>query len=241
MRRLISVGLVVALLLALAPAAMGVLRGLPWSHGEAASSTLTCSVKASCAGGGLEVAVFRMSGPAPPANAHAGTWTGSTYGNVVCCGPTGLGTSCSGNFDTVLWLSAADNAHAAEASQTGYATQVCLSAASETVDCKYVTGSSCGTGYACLATISGTTNAHVADCDGTNDYPTKVCCAAGAAAPVGGIAEMPSLAGTSPQEGAASSQGSGWSAGGYAALAGGLAAAAIVAVGAWYAGRRWLR
>ena len=263
MRRLISVGLAVALLLALAPAAMGVLRGLPWSHGEAASSTLTCSVKASCAGGGLEVAVFRMSGPAPPANAHAGTWTGSTYGNVVCCGPTGLGTSCSGNFDTVLWLSAADNAHAAEASQTGYATQVCLSAASGTVDCKYVTDSSCGTGYVCLATIFSTTNAHVADCDGSNDYGTKVCCAAAelatptatatatpmgtptatpTPAAVGGIAELPHIAGASAEEAGAPREGSGWPAGRYAALAAGVAAAAFaIAVGRWYARRRWVR
>jgi len=238
MRRLISVGLAVALLLALAPAAMGVLRGLPWSHGEAASSTLTCSVKGSCDTLAGEVPVFRMSGLA---NGHAQTAAGTTYANVVCCGPTGLGTSCSGTFDTVLWLSAADNAHAAEASQTGYATQVCLSAASETVDCKYVTGSSCGTGYACLATISGATNAHVADCDGSNDYGTKVCCAAGAAPPVGGIAELPVLAGTSDQQAGAPAEDSGWSAGGYAALAGGLAAAIAIAGGAWYARRRWLR
>jgi hypothetical protein len=240
MRRLISVGLAAALLLAAVPATMGVLGGLSRSRGEAASSSLTCSVKDSCAG--AEVAVFRMSGSAPPANAHAGTWTGSTYGNLVCCGPTGLGTSCSGNFDTVLWLSAADNAHAAEASQTGYASQVCLSAASGTVDCQY--GSSCntGAGYVCLATISGTTNAHVADCDGTNDYPTKVCCAAGAAPAVGGIAEIPALSGTSPGEAGAPAVGSGWSVGAYAALAGvGAAAAAAIAAGGWYARRRWLR
>jgi hypothetical protein len=239
MRRLISVGLVVALLLALAPAAMGVLRGLPWSHGEAASSTLTCSVKGSCDTLAGEVPVFRMSGLA---NGHAQTAAGTTYANVVCCGPTGLGTSCSGTFDTVLWLSAADNAHAAEASQTGYATQVCLSAASGTVDCQY--GSSCntGAGYVCLATISGTTNAHVADCDGTNDYPTKVCCAAGAAPAVGGIAEIPALSGTSPGEAGAPAVGSGWSVGAYAALAGvGAAAAAAIAAGGWYARRRWLR
>jgi hypothetical protein len=239
MRRLISVGLAVALLLAIAPAAMGVLRGVSRSQGAAASPGLTCTVEDAASCVAPEVVVFRMS---DQANAHAETAPGSTYGKVVCCGPTGLGTSCSGTFDTVLWLSALDNAHAAEASQTGYATQVCLSAASGTVDCEY--GSSCntGAGYVCLATISGTTNAHVADCDGTNDYGTKVCCAAGAAPPVGGIAEMPSLAGTSPEEGAAPAEGTGWSAGGYAALAGGLAAAAFaIAVGVWYTRRRWVR
>jgi hypothetical protein len=237
MRRLISVGLAVALLLAAVPVALGLLQGLSRSRGEAASSTLTCSVKASCTGD--EVAVVRMSGQA---NGHAQTAEThpKIYDWTVCCSGA-TGTSCSGNFDTVLWLSAADNAHAAEASQTGYATQVCLSAASGTVDCEYVTDSSCGTGYVCLATIFGTTNAHVADCDGTNDYGTKVCCAAGAAPPVGGIAEIPSLAGTSDEEARAPADGSGWSSGGYAAAAGGLAAAAIVAVGGWYARRRWLR
>jgi len=239
MRRLISLGLAVALLLAIAPAAMGVLRGLWRSPSAAASPGLTCTVEDAASCVAPEVMVFRMS---DQANAHAETAPGSTYGKVVCCGPTGLGTSCSGNFDTVLWLSAADNAHVAEASQAGYATQVCLSAASGTVDCKYVTDSSCGTGYTCLATIYDATNAHVADCDGVNDYATKVCCAAGAAPPVGGIAELPNIGAASPEEAGTPAEGSGWSAGGYAALAGGLAAAALlITAGTWYARRRWVR
>jgi hypothetical protein len=213
------------------------------SPGAAASSTLTCSVKASCTGD--EVAVFRMSGSFPPANAHAGTAGGSTYGNVVCCGGVaGLSPSCSGTFDTVLWLSALDNAHAAEASQTGYATQVCLSAPSDVMDCYYETDSpppTCDAGYTCLATISGTTNAHVADCDGSNDYVTRVCCSAAelatptptatatpmatptatptGAGPVGGIAELPDIGGASAEEAGAPSNTSGWSAGTCAALA----------------------
>lgn len=59
---------------------------------------------------------------------------------------------------------------------------------------------------------------------------------------VGGIAELPDLAGTLPEEATVPAEGSGWSAGSYAALAGGLAAAAIAIAGsAWYARRRWLR
>jgi hypothetical protein len=234
MRRLISVCLAVALLLAAVPLALGLLQGLSRGHGEAASSTLTCIIKASCGTG--DVAVFRMSGLA---NAHAGTVGGSTYPNVVCCsGPAGLSTSCSGGYDTVLRLWATDNTHVAE-SDLAYTTEVCLSADAG-VNCTY--GSSCGAGYACLATISGMTNAHVADCDGSNDYPTKVCCTAGAAPPVGGIAELPDVGGASAQEAGAPAGGSGWSAGSYAALAGGLAAAAaLIAVGAWYARRRWVR
>ena len=49
--------------------------------------------------------------------------------------------------------------------------------------------------------------------------------------PVGGIAELPDVGSDS-----------GWSAGAYAALAGGLAAALLaLTAGAWYARRRWLR
>jgi C1A family cysteine protease len=61
------------------------------------------------------------------------------------------------------------------------------------------------------------------------------------AAAVGGIAELPALAGASAEEAGAAAEGSGWSTGGYAALAGGLAAAAVaIAGGAWYTRRRWL-
>jgi len=59
--------------------------------------------------------------------------------------------------------------------------------------------------------------------------------------PVGGIAEFPDFAGTSAEEAGVPAWGSGWSAGSYAALAVGLAAALAVARGAWYARRRWLR
>ena len=60
------------------------------------------------------------------------------------------------------------------------------------------------------------------------------------AAPVGGIAELPVFAGTSAEEAGAPAEGSGWSSGNFAALAGGLAAAVLaVTAGAWYARRRW--
>jgi len=178
MRRLISVGLAAALLLAVAPVALGLLYGLSRGHGAAASSSLTCSVKTSCTGPG-EVAVFRMSSLT---NAHAETAAGTTYGNIVCCsGVTGLTASCALPHTTVLRLWAATNAHVARASETSYTTEACLSAPSTTITCQY--GSSCdaGAGYVCLATMSGAgvTNAHVADC--ASAYSTKVCCAATAA------------------------------------------------------------
>jgi hypothetical protein len=59
---------------------------------------------------------------------------------------------------------------------------------------------------------------------------------------VGGIAELPGRPGAFPEEAGAPSEGAGWSAGSYAALAGGVVAAAVAIVGgAWYARRRWLR
>jgi hypothetical protein len=62
------------------------------------------------------------------------------------------------------------------------------------------------------------------------------------APPVGGIAELPDLPVTSAGESGTSVHGSGWSAGGYAALAGALAATVLATfAGAWYARRRWLR
>jgi len=172
MRRLISITLTAALLLAAVPVAVGLLQELSRSHGVAASSSLTCSVKPSCGEG--EVAVFRMSGQA---NAHAQTAESHpvTYGYEVCCsGPSGLGPAPTGCRGTVLELSAADNAHSA--SDGSYPTKATLWAPATVVDCTY--GATCDPDYSCLATISGDTNAHVADCDGVDDYPTKVCCRA---------------------------------------------------------------
>ena len=60
-------------------------------------------------------------------------------------------------------------------------------------------------------------------------------------APVGGSAELPDLAPGGAQPSAAPPEGSGWSAGTYAALAAGVAVAALALAGAgWYARRRWL-
>jgi len=78
-------------------------------------------------------------------------------------------------------------------------------------------------------------------CSDATPVPTLTPTATPTRAAVGGIAELPPLAGASDEEARAPADGSGWSSGGYAAAAGGLAAAAIVAVGAWYAGRRWVR
>ena len=61
----------------------------------------------------------------------------------------------------------------------------------------------------------------------------------GSGTAVGGIAELPDAAGSAAQV-SVPGDGSGWSVGDCAALAGGLAAAAIAIVGGgWHARRRW--
>jgi hypothetical protein len=158
-------------LTALVLVALALMLGVRWAFNTSAAAptgNLTCSVKASCDAG--EVEVLRTSSTT---NAHAGTPSGSAYGWSVCCGEVcNLSTDCSDVYDTVVTLSAADNAHVA--ADGSYATQVCLSVPYGVADCTY--GATCDPGYECVATVSGDNNAHVADCDGTDDYATKVCC-----------------------------------------------------------------
>ena len=75
----------------------------------------------------------------------------------------------------------------------------------------------------------------MADCDGSKDYDTKVCCTA-QAMPVGGIAELPEVAG----ERVATNGSSG---GGMGLLTGVATVAGLITLGgaAWYARRRWVR
>ncbi len=227
-KRFLPLGTLALLLTALGGlVALGL--AVPWAFNPgsaSSSSSLACSVTdTSCAGG--EVEVFRMSSTS---NAHAGTPAGATgYTYRVCCDGDGLGDNCSGSHDTVLALSGTNNAHVATTVGGSYTTELCLSVTTGIVTCTYDT--ICATSYECLATISGTTNAHVADCDGTDPYATKVCCYAGPLpVAVGGLAELPDVSGSSS------------SGRYYIALAGGLAAVALVALsaGGWFARRRWL-
>jgi len=78
-------------------------------------------------------------------------------------------------------------------------------------------------------------------CSDATPVPTLTPTATPTPAAVGGIAEVPPLAGASSADAGAAAKQSGWSTGGYAVLAGGLVAAAVVVVGAWCAGGRRLR
>jgi hypothetical protein len=71
-------------------------------------------------------------------------------------------------------------------------------------------------------------------CDDAAPTPTPL-------PPVGGIAEVPSIGGTSDEEVGAFNGGSGWSASGYAALACAVAVAVgVIVASSFYARRRWL-
>ncbi len=138
------------------------------------SRAITCSVTTDCPG----ATIFKMSGLT---DAHAELSSGSDYDYKVCCEGAGLGTSCSGTYDVIIKLSGATNAHAEKSTLNNYGIDVCISSTQAlSMDCDYTTGTCAdlGSGYTCLATISGDTNAHVADCV-TDPYRIKVCCSAG--------------------------------------------------------------
>jgi len=132
------------------------------SLGSAGADCITCSVKGSCVAG--EVDLLQMSGTS---NAHASI--DGTYSNHVCCsGPVDLSNSCSGGV-VILRLSSTNNAHVEQNTFSNYPQSACLYS-SQTPLVSY--GASCPIGYACVASISAATNAHIGNC---SSYPTKVC------------------------------------------------------------------
>ncbi|MBI2543415.1 MAG: hypothetical protein HYW24_04485 [Candidatus Aenigmarchaeota archaeon] len=138
------------------------------------SAVLSCSIESvdTCTDPG-ETIVFKMSSTS---NAHAQLPAQTGYNYAVCCsGVDSLDNSCSApNNLAVLRLSSPTNAHAQQNTYTTYQNPVCLSAPTGTgLACNYVRGS-CAEGYACLASISSETNAHVGSCSSL--YPIKVCC-----------------------------------------------------------------
>ena len=139
--------------------------------GDKMVANITCSITSgSCA----NTSVFKMSATT---NAHAELSNQANYTYYACCsGVTGLGTSCSGNYDTVLKLYGSTNSHVEKNTQSNYGNSVCLSVpAGSTIVCDYAANcTTLGPRYACVASISGDTNAHVGDCTA---YATKVCCA----------------------------------------------------------------
>jgi hypothetical protein len=139
-----------------------------------AQAGLLCSVKTSCSTG--ETEVFHMS---DLGNAHAELATQGNYPYKVCCGGApGLTTDCNQpGSEIILKLSQVTNAHAERSDLANYPNSVCLYSSGGEIHCGYSTScTNLGSNYACVATISADTNAHVSDCDGQNDYSIRVCC-----------------------------------------------------------------
>ncbi|MBI2971522.1 MAG: hypothetical protein HYY37_03865 [Candidatus Aenigmarchaeota archaeon] len=131
------------------------------------SAKMTCEIATSCQAGYVDV--FHLSSSA---NAHGELSSQSSYANRVCCTENNygtLGTSCTGNYIPVINLSKVTNAHAERWSQGRYSNGACLNSTTNvTVDYQ----GSCSPDGACLASMSGTINAHLGNCTA---YSTRVC------------------------------------------------------------------
>ncbi len=130
------------------------------------------SAFAACAGlpGDDSQLIMRISSPT---NAHAELWNGAGgYTTEICYDDifgkeyTGASPHASTATNDVLTLSGQTNAHVATA---GYPTTVYYG----DLKCSY--RASCNADEECIATISDTTNAHIATCTDA-PYATKVCC-----------------------------------------------------------------
>ncbi len=133
---------------------------------------LSCSVTTAAACTNPSVVIMRMSSTT---NAHAElpSQSNAAYSNsVVCCsGVTGLGNTCVNSFAVVAKLQNTTNSHAELNSQLNYGNNICIAAPSGTMTVANQ-DTNC-TGYdTTIASISSTTNAHVAN--GTV-YTKKIC------------------------------------------------------------------
>ena len=109
-------------------------------------------------------------------NTHAELANGTAYNYKVCCSDSALSISneTSGSYFVVLRLSGFTNAHVEMGNESNYDYPVFINVPSGgSMHCAYA--SSCAGYDTCLASISGNTNAHVADCT-TDPYTTKICC-----------------------------------------------------------------
>ena len=144
-----------------------------WIVNANKTEMLTCAVLTSCPDGYADI--FHMS---DLSNAHAELANQSDYSYKVCCKEVSgytVDNNCSGpNKFTILHLSNYTNAHAEIWTESNYSYDVCLNSdTGMSLNCSYL--SDCSDYDACVASISDTTNAHVADCI-TDSYANKICC-----------------------------------------------------------------
>jgi len=134
---------------------------------QVSNSSLSCNVVTTCS----YTDIFHMSNET---NAHAELSNNSNYNYKICCNDTGgldVGISCSGYYETLLHLSDQTNAHAELNNESNYNFNVCISSTDSFFNCSYE--SRCSGYDTCVASVSGSTNAHVGNC---TDYSLKICC-----------------------------------------------------------------
>ena len=151
------------------------------------AAQLQCDVRNSPCGGSYPVDMLHMYNIT---QSHAELPSQNSYSWRVCCGGVdGLNNIKQGtrgvDYDIILKLWNQSNSHVQENTESGYPYESYISVDSGGIEvrCNYTTSASesCsmfGADYACLATIAQANNSHIADCDGTDDLPIKVCCKA---------------------------------------------------------------
>jgi hypothetical protein len=135
-----------------------------------AFAALSCSV--TTAAGCVGTVILRMSGSS---NAHAelpNQTTAAYNNNVMCCtGVSGLGTSCSGSFGTVVKLASTTNSHIQQNSVGTYANNACISASTGSYTIGYQ-ANDCSGFDTTLGSMAAADNSHVGN---TGAYTTKIC------------------------------------------------------------------
>src|SRR3989344_1981640 len=144
------------------------------------SGTLSCEfeMNTSCSNGTKIYAMSNMT------NAHVELLNETNYNVSVCCRDLTesniIGTGSNGA--SVITLSNFTNAHAEDPSVGNYSFNASINASNATMSCTVnSTGEGvCPSGFACLGTLSGSSNAHVANCTSGSAYNITVCCSIGA-------------------------------------------------------------
>ncbi len=135
---------------------------------------LTCEVKDTCSGEG-EVILLRISRDTG-GHAELPSVDPPHYPNLLCCGSNtySLGNTNADDYVTFLELSGQTNAHVEKTNgpEVGYSVGANISVSNGDISCDYQEDD-CDGWDACLASISGPTNAHAGNCEA---FDTKVCC-----------------------------------------------------------------
>jgi len=140
---------------------------------------LTCSISNTNSCSGDKVALLRLqndSGGYENSHAQLANYSGTLYGNTLCCNSTdnsNLNSLCGTPF---IKLSNQTNAHVQNVSKVDYSFSACVYSGSSPLCGVYQ--NSCPSKYTCLFSIASSegdnyTNSHLASC---NKYQLQVCC-----------------------------------------------------------------